>query len=227
MESDDRFISQTFNKIQHILLVVFQDKTMHAGQQKIPNSQIKLVVHVVTSLGMAMTYVHVWAMKVTRLHAREFELLSTITLHFSPCNNPSIIYAMHVQQVNVKLNLAKIYSILLQNLNHFPMFKKIIINRFDKQELLSLMHRFKIRSTLWYHQRRLNIKLHVALVLNRKFTNVDSHLSNGLFFFERCSRITATVCAYKLNNARFENLLLLIIKYALSLRYVTNNGTAS
>ena len=30
------------------------------------------------------------------------------------------------------------------------------------------------------------------------------YLSNGLFFFERCSLITATVCAYKLNNARFE-----------------------
>ena len=28
------------------------------------------------------------------------------------------------------------------------------------------------------------------------------YLSNGLFFFERCSLITATVCAYKLNNAR-------------------------
>ena len=26
------------------------------------------------------------------------------------------------------------------------------------------------------------------------------------FFFERCSHITATVCAYKLNNARKENL---------------------
>ena len=32
------------------------------------------------------------------------------------------------------------------------------------------------------------------------------YLSNGLFFFERCSRITATSCAYKLNNARYENL---------------------
>ena len=32
--------------------------------------------------------------------------------------------------------------------------------------------------------------------------HVFCHLSNGLFFFERCSLITATVCAYKLNNAR-------------------------
>ena len=28
------------------------------------------------------------------------------------------------------------------------------------------------------------------------------HFSNGLFFSERCSLITATVCAYKLNKAR-------------------------
>ena len=32
------------------------------------------------------------------------------------------------------------------------------------------------------------------------------YLSNGLIFFERCSLITVTVCAYKLNNARYENL---------------------
>ena len=32
------------------------------------------------------------------------------------------------------------------------------------------------------------------------------HLSNGLFFIERFSLITATVCAYKSNNARYENL---------------------
>ena len=28
-------------------------------------------------------------------------------------------------------------------------------------------------------------------------------LSNGLFFFERCSLLTVTVCAYKSNNARY------------------------
>ena len=34
------------------------------------------------------------------------------------------------------------------------------------------------------------------------YTNCNyAYLSNGLFFFERCSPITATVCAYKLNNA--------------------------
>ena len=32
------------------------------------------------------------------------------------------------------------------------------------------------------------------------FTRIAS-MDNGLFFFERCSLITATVCAYKLNNA--------------------------
>ena len=31
-------------------------------------------------------------------------------------------------------------------------------------------------------------------------------LSNGLLFFERCSVITMTVCAYKLNKAHSENL---------------------
>ena len=31
-------------------------------------------------------------------------------------------------------------------------------------------------------------------------------LSNGLFFFEICSVITATECACKLNDAHFENL---------------------
>ena len=35
-----------------------------------------------------------------------------------------------------------------------------------------------------------------------EFIITDFQLSNGLFFFERCSFITATVCAYKLNNAR-------------------------
>ena len=28
------------------------------------------------------------------------------------------------------------------------------------------------------------------------------YLSNGLYFFGRCSLITATMCAYKLKNAR-------------------------
>ena len=35
-----------------------------------------------------------------------------------------------------------------------------------------------------------------------KFKQKTVFLSNGLFFFERCSLITATVCAYKLNNTR-------------------------
>ena len=36
----------------------------------------------------------------------------------------------------------------------------------------------------------------------RKGLNIVN-ISNGLLFFERCSLITATVCAYKLNNARY------------------------
>ena len=32
------------------------------------------------------------------------------------------------------------------------------------------------------------------------------NISNGLFFFERCSLIPATVFEYKLNNARYEGL---------------------
>ena len=35
---------------------------------------------------------------------------------------------------------------------------------------------------------------------------MSKHLRNGLFFFERCSFITAKVYAYKLNNARYEHL---------------------
>ena len=37
------------------------------------------------------------------------------------------------------------------------------------------------------------------------------HLNNGLFFFERCSLKNATVCGYKLNNARYENLFAHIV----------------
>ena len=33
-----------------------------------------------------------------------------------------------------------------------------------------------------------------------------SCINNELFFFERCSLITVTVCAYKLNNAHYEYL---------------------
>ena len=46
----------------------------------------------------------------------------------------------------------------------------------------------------------------------------DKHLlSNGLFFFERCSLITATVCAYKLTNAsklsRYDDLFAHTVAY--------------
>ena len=34
------------------------------------------------------------------------------------------------------------------------------------------------------------------------FMKIDAYLNNGLFFFERL--ITATMCAYKMNNARSE-----------------------
>ena len=39
-----------------------------------------------------------------------------------------------------------------------------------------------------------------VMIISEYYRNI--HLSNGLFFFERCILITATVCAYKLNNAR-------------------------
>ena len=47
--------------------------------------------------------------------------------------------------------------------------------------------------------RNLDIALSDFVVNSSQFTIIC--LSNGLFFFERCSLITATVCAYKLNNA--------------------------
>ena len=34
----------------------------------------------------------------------------------------------------------------------------------------------------------------------------DKYLCNRLFFFERCSLITATMCAYKLKNARYRGM---------------------
>ena len=39
-------------------------------------------------------------------------------------------------------------------------------------------------------------------VLSLELAGERRFLSNGLFFFEGSSLITATVCAYKLNNAR-------------------------
>ena len=44
--------------------------------------------------------------------------------------------------------------------------------------------------------------VHTQLKLCCMSTWLKLYLSNGLFFFERCSLITTTVCAYKLNNAR-------------------------
>ena len=35
---------------------------------------------------------------------------------------------------------------------------------------------------------------------SKGFKNVNTCISNGLFFFERCSLITATVCANKFHN---------------------------
>lgn len=46
---------------------------------------------------------------------------------------------------------------------------------------------------------------HVALDMGSKdeMCYEQYHLSNGLFFLESCNLITAAVCAYKLNNARY------------------------
>ena len=48
---------------------------------------------------------------------------------------------------------------------------------------------------------RFILRLRIPL-RNHRINHSGRYLSNGLFFFDRCSLITATVCAYKLNNAR-------------------------
>ena len=72
-----------------------------------------------------------------------------------------------------------------------------------------LMFLLKKKST-WHgpvcHQNHvisLACRLQISMPISTSIYHIVTiYLSNGLFFFERCSLITATVCAYKLNNAR-------------------------
>ena len=61
---------------------------------------------------------------------------------------------------------------------------------------------FEILKSPWQPWRTYSMTNTREMIKPREQYIDNIYLSNGLFFFERCSLITATVCAYKLNNAR-------------------------